>query len=290
MRTIRNFLFIVSMVFIFEFFIAKKSEAAECTVTNGIYSKTQILASDGCETTPGIYEVVIFQLWLCTSEPTLPTESATVVLTNCSQIFENSAGATASVAAQNSSIELNGTYFKPPPGTYTHGYAMMDNTFGLTASFEIDGSMTGTSSGSGLFCATKAATGTHQTNGEGGTHTNNSICDSSEITPGKFVETLTHFDSSDQPWKRIAVADNINGTSASIRGILVDTNGHLAANEGEVVKLEGLVSFANSLKITTETTSLTMSFNLGEGMFLGNDGSNKMYIGSGPFQAIMAAN
>ena len=44
-------------------------------------------------------------------------------------------------------------------------------------------------------------------------------------------------------WTRIATATNINGTSAEIKGILVDTNGHLAANEGEVDKLEGMVTF-----------------------------------------------
>ena len=71
---------------------------------------------------------------------------------------------------------------------------------------------------------------------------------------------------------RIAEADNINGTTASIKGILVDTNGHLAANEGEVDKLEGLVSFANAINVTSDTTSLTMSFNLGEGMSLNPGG------------------
>jgi hypothetical protein len=33
-----------------------------------------------------------------------------------------------------------------------------------------------------------------------------------------------------------------------------------------------------------------MTFNVGEGMHLVNGGSNKLFIGSGPFQAIMTAN
>ena len=71
---------------------------------------------------------------------------------------------------------------------------------------------------------------------------------------------------------------------------MVDSNGHLAANEGEVSKLEGMVTFADSIIITADTTSLTMSFNLGEGMSLNSGGSDNIHIGSGPFQVIMTAN
>ena len=82
----------------------------------------------------------------------------------------------------------------------------------------------------------------------------------------------------------------INGTTAAINGYLVDTNGHRASTTGEVDKLEGLVSFANPVVVTANTTSLSMQFNVGEGMHLVNGGSNKLFIGSGPFQAIMSAN
>ena len=83
---------------------------------------------------------------------------------------------------------------------------------------------------------------------------------------------------------------NINGTSATITGYLVDSNEHRAANTGEVVKLEGLVKFANSIVVTTSTTSLSMKFNVGEGMHLSNTGADSLWIGGGPFQAIMKAN
>ena len=73
-------------------------------------------------------------------------------------------------------------------------------------------------------------------------------------------------------------------------GYLVDSNEHRAANAAEVVKLEGLVTFANPVVVTADTTSISMTFNVGEGMHLVNGGSNKLFIGSGPFQAIMSAN
>ena len=37
---------------------------------------------------------------------------------------------------------------------------------------------------------------------------------------------------------------------------MVDSNGHLAANEGEVSKLEGMVTFADSITVTANTRNL----------------------------------
>ena len=51
-----------------------------------------------------------------------------------------------------------------------------------------------------------------------------------------------------------------------------------------------MVTFADSIIITADTTSLKMSFNLGEGMSLNSGGSDNIHIGSGPFQVIMTAN
>lgn len=263
---------------------SKDAKADACTVTNGVYSEIEI--KNGCEATPDFYEIVIYKMYLCTSAPTIPTTSATVDLTNCSQVFNSAAGSTTNVS-QGAAVDLTGTYTRPPTGTYTHGYAMMDNTFGITASIQIDGAMTGQAGGTGVYCRTVAGSGNHTSTGS---HDDESICSATEVTAGKYTETLTTFGGAGEPWESIAEADNINGTTASIKGILVDTNGHLAANEGEVDKLEGLVSFANAINVTSDTTSLTMSFNLGEGMSLNRAGADVIYIGSGPFQAIMTAN
>ena len=183
---------------------------------------------------------------------------------------------------------MTGTYTRPPDGTYTHGYAFMDNTFGLTWAGELSASMIGMTGGTGVFCGTVAGSGTHSL---ATTHNNSSVCGSSAITPGKFVETLEHFSGSgEETLKAKASVPNINGTSAAISGYLVDTNGHQATTSSEVDKLEGLVTFANPVVVTTDTTSLSMTFNVGEGMQLVNGGGNKLFIGSGPFQAIMTAN
>ncbi len=288
MKYAKYLFLILSIIFVFEMVNSKQAEA--CTVTDGVVAKESgdgaDFIDDGCDETPALYEVVIYKLYLCTSSPTEATTSSAVVLTPCSQVFNSSSGATASVT-QGADIVLDGTYTRPPTGTYTHGYAFMDNTFGLTWSGELAASMTGMTGGTGVFCGTVAGSGTHA---KGSTHTNSSVCGSSAITAGKFVETLATFDGAEEDFKSKAEVENINGTTAAINGYLVDTNGHRASTTGEVDKLEGLVSFANPVVVTADTTSLSMKFNVGEGMHLVNGGSNKLFIGSGPFQAIMTAN
>ena len=283
MKNIKYLFLILSTIFIFEILNSNKAEA--CTISSGVVSESDI--NSGCDTAPTEYEIIIYKLYLCTSIPTEATTSSTVVLTPCSQVFNNASGATAAVT-QGAEIVLDGTYTRPPNGTYTHGYAYMDNTFGITWAGELSGAKTGTSSGTGVFCGTKAGSGTHAF---GSTHTGNSVCGSSAITPGKFVETLAHFgDSGALSFSSRAHVPGINGTSATITGFLVDSNEHRAANTGEVVKLEGLVKFADPITVTGATTSLSMTFNVGEGMHLVEEGSDELWIGSGPFQAIMKAN
>ena len=282
MKNIKYLFLVLCTIFVFEMISFNKAEAA-CTVTSGVVT----VIDNGCDSEPDLYEAVIYKLYLCTSAPTVPTTSSTVVLTPCSQIFNNASGATASVT-QGSDIDLDGTYTRPPNGTYTHGYAYMENTFGITWSGKIDGSKNGHTGGTGFYCATVANSGTHK---QGSTHTNSSVCSSTDnLTAGKFVETMEHFGDPSNNFLSKGEQSNINGSTASIIGLLVDTNEHRAVNSGEVVKLEGLVTFANPVVVTTTTTSLSMNFNVGEGMHLNDGGSNKLQVGSGPFQAIMTAN
>ena len=288
MKHIKYLFLILFTIIVFE--MVNPNQAEACTVTGGVVAKASgdgaDFIDDGCDSTPATYEVIIYKLYLCTSIPTEATTSSTVVLTPCSQVFNSSSGATASVT-QGAEIVLDGTYTRPPNGTYTHGYAYMDNTFGITWAGELSAAMTGMTGGTGVFCGTVAGSGTHA---KGSTHTNSSVCGSSAITAGKFVETLAQFGGSGSAFSSKAEVENINGTSAAINGYLVDTNGHRASTTGEVDKLEGLVTFANPVVITADTTSLSMTFNVGEGMHLVNGGGNKLFIGSGPFQAIMTAN
>jgi hypothetical protein len=290
MKNFKYLFLVIGTIFVFEMVSFNKAEAA-CTVTADGIKKASSSADDsieeGCDTVPDLYEIVIYKLYLCTSAPTVPTTSSTVVLTPCSQIFNNDSGATASVSS-GKDIDIDGTFTRPPDGTYTHGYAYMDDTFGITWSGKISASMEGGTGGtSGVHCASVTGSGTHR---KGSTHTNNSICGSSPITAGKFVETLNQFGGATDDFTATAEVENINGTTAKINGYLVDTSEQLATDTDEVVKLEGLVTFANPVIITPDTTSISIRFNVDVGMHVYRNSSSKFMLGGGPFQAIMTAN
>ena len=108
------------------------------------------------------------------------------------------------------------------------------------------------------------------------------------MTAGKFVETLE--DIGAESFDATAEANDINGTTADIKGILVDTSGQLATADSDVDKLEGLVTFADSVTFTDSVTEVKMSFNVGVGMSLYQDSGGNLSMGSGPFQAIIETN
>jgi hypothetical protein len=221
-------------------------------------------------------------MYLCTSAPTAPTTTSSMGLDNCFKNWESSAGSTLSVQ-QNQTIDVPGTMSRPPNGTYTHGVMLIDNTFGITMAMQFDEAVTAQDGTSGIYCATVAGSGTYGSSNTIPTAT--STCSASAITAGKFVEILTTFDST---FDATATADNLNGTSASITGYLIDSSGNLAENDADVDKLMGAISFASAVNFTDLTTTLTMSFNVGEGMAIYNNGSNRLVFGSGPFQAVIA--
>jgi hypothetical protein len=257
------------------------SHVTECTITGGIFDKTQPIDNGYCASAPDTYEVIAYEMYLCTSQPTAPTTTSAMGLDNCFKNWEFSSGATLSVQ-QNETIDVPGTMTRPPNGTYTYGVMLIDNTFGITQAMQFDEAVTGQDGTSGVFCASVA--GSEQYGSSNVRPSASSTCGSSAITPGKFVETLTTFDNT---FTATATAENLNGTSASIDGYLVDTNGYLAENDADVDKLMGRLLFASAVNFTEATTTLTMSFNVGEGMSLYNDGSNQLTFGSGPFQAVI---
>ena len=64
----------------------------------------------------------------------------------------------------------------------------------------------------------------------------------------------------------------------------------LATADSDVDKLEGLVTFADSVTFTDAVTEVKMSFNVGVGMSLYQDSGGNLSMGSGPFQAIIETN
>ena len=266
---------VVTVLVSSQIIFVEDSKAACAESSPGVISQAAALAS--CEDEPTSYGIVIYNVYLCTAAQTAPTTSSSIDLANCVETFSNSAGYFASVS-NGAAVNLSGTATLPPNGTYTHGIVKMDNTFALTASKQFQNSQTGQVSGSGVYCSTANGSGTAAA---GSSPTNTSICGASPVTAGTFTETLTSFDN---PFTATATVNNVAGTGANITAYLVDTDQNLAANEAEVDKLHGVVEFASSATVTSSTTNIDLSFNVGQGMFHDDNGGS-MLFGSGPFQA-----
>ena len=284
MKLFRNFILLFVTILVFEFTFVKNADAAECAKNGDVFN----FITEGCEAQPDGYEVVVYKLYLCTSSPAIPTTTSVVDLVGggCIQIFDNPSGATAAVT-QGSELDLTGTYTRPPNNTYTHGYAVMGNTFGITASIEIEDVMNGQTGGRGVFCGTVAGSGTTNTKSM---PNNTSVCSSSPVSAGKFVETLADFPNDEGGFGATAQVENINDTTAAIMGILVNSSGQLAAADSDVDKLEGLVTFANAVSFIDAVTEATIFFNVGSGMTLFQDENQTLSMSSGPFQAIITTN
>lgn len=271
---------------------ATSANAGPCTITDGEYSETDIkngVDGSDCGTIPAKYEIIVYEAYLCTSAATIPTTTAKADLSMCTKVFENTAGAIASVV-QNEEINLDGKLFRPPFGTYTHSYAKIDKKIALTWSGKIDGVMqssTSNNNDTGQFCGTKAGSGTFE---NGSTHTNSIICDSSEITPGKFVETSNSF--SDSEVSTISdVIDNVPGNpGATIQGIITDTNGFASTGNSDSFRIEAAMKSSNPIIINEGTRGLSVKFSLTDASHLSEEnGNDRLMISGGPFISIMGA-
>tara|TARA_A100001388_G_C28727646_1_gene479804 strand:+ start:229 stop:1068 length:840 start_codon:yes stop_codon:yes gene_type:complete len=275
----KNILLLPLIFLVFFILSSLAEEVNTCPITEGVFDKDGPIGS-WCASAPDAYEVIAYEMYLCTAAPTAPTTVSAMGLANCFKNWESTSGAILSVQ-QNEIIDVPGTMSRPPNGTYTHGVMLIDNTFGITMAMEFDEIVNGQDGTSGVYCAT--VTGAEEY-GSSAQPAASSTCGSSPITPGKFTEILTTFD---ETFGATAVANNLNGTSASITGYLVDTNGYLAENDADVDKLLGSLTFASAVNFTDATTTLTMSFNVGEGMSVYDSGTNELVFGSGPFQAVI---
>ena len=56
------------------------SHVDSCTITGGIYDKTQVIDNGYCASAPAAYEIIAYELYLCTSEPPAPTTTSVMDL------------------------------------------------------------------------------------------------------------------------------------------------------------------------------------------------------------------
>jgi len=181
------------------------------------YSKSAAeIASDGtffCAGTPDRFELSIYEMGLCTSNPIIGTPKA-FSKTNCVVSMETAGGITADLAG--TTVNLPSAASRPANNTYTYAYIVIKNTFGLKGSLRIsDGS-----GGVHQYCSTSDGSSTSA---------------AASCTPVNHTETLTSFADTFSP--DFGPAEMPSGGEVS--AILTDSS-LVRATEGGVERLIGV--------------------------------------------------
>ena len=211
--------------------------------------------SSGCAITPDKYEIVIYEMGLCTGASS-PISGGTLDRTNCTATFTNATGQTVDLAGSNSVTLNSSNSTQPSPNTYTWGYMVMANTFGL-----------------------KGSISTSQSTWRS---TSNSTASNSSSTNAEFTESLTNFDSLPNCDSSASATMNLGTMSA----ILTDSDLAEATSCSGVTRLVGAFSPTTSYTISSSTTALKMTFtvtNNGMSVIPSQNGGVDQF-GSGPFQ------
>jgi len=304
---------------LFLFFSNFLFAAGFCTDYENVAEDTITYAAAGgipdnledCEFAPDGYEVTIYKFGMCTQAPTAPTGAAAMDTTNCITIFESDAG-TAFNLAVGVELDLVGEE-KPANGTYTHGYVIMANTFGITLSQEFGGTMGGMDPGSGTgnFCYSSANTSDSSTSYYASNAGTLAIAGEDYVTCGlaagtatKITEVLDAFGCDDYSvpltCQFTGSANTDDGTmtaylinQASASGALVSdtflSNPLFAAD-----RLVGFLAWTTPVVITDTTSEADMQFNVNRGtsaqLYPPSNGIvfDIFSFGSGPFSVNIA--
>jgi hypothetical protein len=259
------------------------SGASCCSVSSGVVT---IAADTSCDIEPDIYTIVMKKFYLCTSEPSAPTASATVQYTSagCVQIV-SSAGSTVAITPGGDAQTFPGaTFTRPPNDTYTHGVILMDNVFTVNWKKKFNARHFGGDGSQGLYCATVAGSGNESDNGS------TTCSDSSALTGGSWASTLRSFDGSESD-VYVVTRTNLNNTGSDIAGYLVTSAEKLTTSKGAVTELIGIQSFANPVTVTKDFKGLNFAFGVNQGSHIwDSDGgvTVKIEAGGGPFQVILS--
>ena len=181
------------------------------------YSKSAAeIASDGtffCAGTPDRFELSIYEMGLCTSNPITGTPKA-FSKTNCVVSMVTAGGVTADLAG--TTVDLPSAASRPANNTYTYAYIVIKNTFGLKGSLKIsDGS-----GGVHQYCSTSDGSSTSA---------------AASCTPVNHTESLTSFADTFSP--DFGPAEMPSGGEVS--AILTDSS-LVRATEGGVERLIGV--------------------------------------------------
>ena len=243
--------------------------------SNGKYSKDKddIKADNTtfCTETPDRFEIVIYELGLCTSPPfTKASKTFNRNTGNC-VVTMTSSGSTADIAG--STVSLPKMSGRPQSNSYQHAYVIIKNVIGLKGSLKIDDGFGGVSH----YCSDSTGEATNA---------------AASCSPLNHAEELDDF--GDVAFSAFYPDDARTSVpmpqGGTVRALLVKNDLSTASQASESQKLVGLFSsdVNNKVVITDATKGLEMELSVTDlGYGIQFDGNGEVDdFGSMPFQPI----
>lgn len=266
------------LFFLFELFYKNEAKAA-CTSVNGVLQSDSVNSS--CETQPEIYQVRIYQVMLCTSQPTAPTTSTSSGLSMCQNLISNDTGSVVRIdeIGGDGQTIAGDTNDAIANRSYTWSVVKLDNTFGIQGSFQFADPYNGEVSGSGNYCATSGNSGTKTSTAE---PDNTSICDSSPVTAQTYTITRTSFTGDGRGvFSAVVEVTGINN-GTDFTAYLIDSEDRLSENDDDSDKIIAFIKLPSAINVGSGGT-FQVKFNMGEG--IGVDGiGGEINFDEGPFE------
>ncbi len=115
------------------------------------------LPNDFCAGTPSRYEISIYELALCKSDPMQGSTGAKSLDTStCVTTMSSPSGTTVDLGG-TSTVNLPNASSRPSNGTYKYSYVILGNTFGLKGTYKLQGGQTYYSNSAGTVKTTGPA-------------------------------------------------------------------------------------------------------------------------------------
>ena len=288
-------LFLISLGFSFSSYADGFCEGP-LSEENAIESAAGVITYQGNETAigdcffaPDGYQVTIYEMGLCTSDPTAPTTSSAYETDTCSTVINSPSGQTINLAA-GSELTLTDVT-RPTNGTYTHAYMVLGNSFGITVTKQFTNTMHRYhTAASGNFCWTTS--GTEHNSDWSGTPANPTTfanCGTEgEAAPAMYTEILDDFDEDTYNIGPVSVE------SGNLTAYLVtDSNDRLVNAVKTADRIFGKQTLNTAAEVTSASSSFVVSFGVNQATspHMSNEGSLNTYdviaFGSGPFSAFI---
>ena len=243
-------------------FFSETSNSADQDGRDPVCAAT-LVAGTRCETQPTTQNIIFHKVAFCTALPTEPTGTTATGMTNCSTVFENTAGATVSIQ-KGTGTTPNGTFTDPPYGNYTFAYVELSPVVTYNSNLVLSN----TNALSSTAANDTVAGGVNcQTNGTAYTHWGNLLGITCQAGVGVAANTNVTLNSLDNG--AALYAARFPGTNGNTDVYLVQSNGTLATGStlGNILHVAKVIAFVPlTANITPNTTSYNLLYNNTRGM------------------------